>query len=225
MHVVRARVSDEVALFDGKGHEWLGIVASLGRHEVHIDIRDYREVQPPATRVTLLQATLNNQKAMEELIRRCTEVGVTRFVFFPARHSERRPMRADKWERIAIEACKQCGRLWLPAFQESNDLEAALSVTRGLLYVATQQGDATPLILPQGVKEVTLLVGPEGDFADNEIHAILSKGALPMSLGEATYRSEVAAFLAAALVLYELGGLGPRSAASKSASNCTPPQP
>jgi len=210
LHVVRARVGDEVVLFDGNGHEWLGTVAATGRHDVRVDIREHREVAPPAACVTLLQATLNNQKAMEELIRRCTEIGVRRFVFFPSRHTERRPPRSDKWERIAIEACKQCGRLRLPSFEDAKDLDAALAMSSGTRFVATQHAKASPIGLAKGTHEATLLVGPEGDFTEEEVSAVLKCGAQALSLGDATYRSEVAAFLASALVLYELGNLGPR---------------
>ncbi|MFA6241723.1 MAG: RsmE family RNA methyltransferase [Candidatus Hydrogenedentales bacterium] len=210
LHVVRARTGDAVALFDGKGGEWLGSVSGMGRHEVRVDIAEHRETMPPKSCVTLLQATLNNQKAMEELIRRCTEIGVRRFVFFPSRHSERRPPRSDKWERIAIEACKQCGRLWLPTFEDAKDLDAALAAAHGKVFVATQHANASPIELMPDTNEAALFVGPEGDFTDEEVAAILKRGAHPLSLGDATYRSEAAAFLASALLLYELGGLGPR---------------
>ena len=58
---------------------------------------------------------------------------------------------------------------------------------------------------------MSLLVGPEGDFTPEELQQADARGVVPVSLGTATYRSEVAATLAAALVLYELGELGPRT--------------
>ena len=210
LHVVRVRPGDAVALFDGEGQECQGNVAAVARHGVRVEILDRRESSPPAFHVTLLAATLNNQKAIEELIRRCTEVGVSRFVLFPSRHSERRTLRVDKWARIAIEACKQCGRLWLPAFEEADGLESALAMSKGRIYVATQHTAASPIAIDAGASEVSVAVGHEGDFSGDEVDRFLEMGALPLSLGDATYRSEVAAFLASALLLYKLGGLGPR---------------
>ncbi|MCC6489984.1 MAG: 16S rRNA (uracil(1498)-N(3))-methyltransferase [Candidatus Hydrogenedentes bacterium] len=209
LHVTRVRQGDTVVAFDGRGQSWQGEVVSTTRHEVVVRVQEERTAPPPATRVTLLQAWLHREKPVEELIRRGTELGVSRFVFFPSAHSERKPQITAKWARWAVESCKQCGRLWLPELWVVADLGAALKEAQGPTIVATRDAPPRPLRSALHGAAATLLVGPEGDFEAAEIRQALEAGAVPISLGEAVYRSEVAATLAISLIQYELGKLGP----------------
>lgn len=209
MHVVRVKVGNEVEVFDGLGREWDCRVAATTRHEVRLEALDCRQAVRGTARLTLYQAVLHRDKAVEELIRHGTELGIARFVFFPAHHSERVARASEKWRRTAIEACKQCRRVWLPEFDTAASLEDALARASGTLLVATRELPAVPVAHAVSSSEISLYVGPEGDFTEQELGAFVARGAIAISLGAATYRSEVAAVLASALVLYELGELGP----------------
>lgn len=209
LHVVRVRHGDPVVLFDGVGRELQGRVSGTTRHDVTVQITEDRNVEPESRTLTLLQAALHRDKATEELIRRCTEVGVARFVVYPAERSERSPRISEKWRRWAIESCKQCGRLWLPEFSIAPDFETALKDEWSALLIATAEEKPVPLRTAIKGDAIALAVGPEGDFTDDERVLAKSLGAQPVSLGPATFRSEVAAMIASALIRYELGCLGP----------------
>ena len=204
LHVVRVKPGDEVAVFDGKGRTWQGTVEATTRHEVTIALGEYRQSPLPAARVALFQAWLHREKAIEELIRHGTEIGISRFVFFPAHHSERKPRFSDKWRRTAIEACKQCGRVWLPSFEVADSLESALSIVQGTLLLATRDVEPVPIHAVLSQQEVSLMIGPEGDFTERELGEVIARGGKPISLGDVTYRAEVAAIVASTVVLYEL---------------------
>ncbi|MBI5095156.1 MAG: 16S rRNA (uracil(1498)-N(3))-methyltransferase [Candidatus Hydrogenedentes bacterium] len=208
LHVARVQVGDAVTLFDGQGREWDGRVANATRRDAVIAIGPVREVPRPRWRLTLAQAWIKRDKAIESIIQRGTELGVGRFSFFPATHSERKPHGEEKWLKYAIESCKQCGRAWLPAFDVAESLEGALQNSRGAVILATK--DEAPTALRDAVtgSEVTLLVGPEGDFTAEERAAALRHGAKAVSFGSVTYRSEAAAILGATLILRELGEFG-----------------
>ncbi len=209
LHVVRVQPGDAVVLFDGQGRELEGRVASATRHDLSVEITRERSVQPETHTLTLIQAALHREKSVEDLIRRCTELGVAGFVFFASERSERPPRMTEKWRRWAIESCKQCGRLWLPGFHIASSLEAALEGQWSALLTATASAPPVPIRSAAAGNRVALAVGPEGDFASGELEMMLARGALPISLGPMTFRSEVAATIASALVLYELGFLGP----------------
>jgi len=216
VHVVRVRSGERVVLFDGQGREIEGSVSRLTHREVFILPDAERRVPAPTVQVALLQAWLLREKSIEHLIRHGTEIGISQFCFFRARHSEKAPRLSARWQRYAIEACKQCARSWLPTFQVVADLNAALDLVRGPLLIATQSFAPVPIAEAlRGVREtcssITLLAGPEGDFSPEELQLASDHAAIPVSLGAATYRSEVAATLAASLILYELGSLGPTS--------------
>ena len=210
LHVVRIRPGEGVSLFDGRGREWLGTVSRVTRREVTVSVDEDRFIPAPAERVTLYQAMLGREKAMEELVQRGTELGVGRFVVFRGRKSQRKARISGKWTRTAIEACKQCGGLWLPEFSAEADLDSALRNTPDCLLLATAQEAPVPIREAITGSDVGIIVGPEGDFANEELAAARGRGAVPISLGDNTFRAEVAGSLAAALVLHELGRLGPR---------------
>lgn len=211
LHVVRLRPGDRVVLFDGRGRELTGAIRRTTRREVVVAIENEQRVPPPRKSVALLQAALNREKTTETLIRRGTELGVARFCFFKGDHSDRAPRFTEKWRRVAIEACKQCRRAWLPQFEVAPDLRAAVDNVPETLLIATQHAEPTPLhqALADDPDGIAVLAGPEGDFSAEELGLARERGAVPVSLGRTTFRAEVAAAVVLALVFYELGELGP----------------
>lgn len=209
IHVVRIHPGDEVTCFDGLGTEIAGHVASVDRASLVIESDRVSQSPEPSIQLTLAQAWLHRDKAVEELVKRGTELGVTQFSFFRADHSERGPKPSDKWTRWAIESCKQCGRSRLPTFSVFTNLADVLDASAAPVIIATQHRATTPLSDAIAGGSATLIVGPEGDFSDAELALADERGVKPVSLGDSTFRSEVAANVIAALVIYEMGGLGP----------------
>lgn len=208
LRVARVRVGDTVVLFDGEGREAVGIVLPAERKEVSVSVETRREKPKPARQLTLAQAWLNREKSLEPIISRGTELGVVRFVFFKAEHSERAPRLNEKWDRLAVESCKQSGRLWLPEFAVAEDLRSVISRADGSVLIATLHREAESIGASlEGKGNVLVLIGPEGDFSEAELEVAADKGAIPVSLGEYTLRSEVAATVAITLIQYELGEL------------------
>lgn len=210
IHVVRVQTGENVSLFDGQGREILGTVTQATKRAVTIRTGEVRQIPRPKSELTLLQAWLHRDKTTEFVIRRGTELGVSRFIFFRAQHSEKTPRMNPKWDRIVIEACKQCGHVWLPTFRCAKNLEDALDTIEGDLLIAAMHRPAIPLSHAVGTNPITLLVGPEGDFSHPEIEAAIAHGAQCISLGETTFRAEVAATHALTLIQYHRGALGPR---------------
>lgn len=205
-HVLRVRVGEAVELFDGAGGVLHGEVAEVRRHAVRVRVREREVIAPPAQRLVLVQATLNREKNLEALLQRATELSVAEVRVFRGDHSERAPRLRDKWRRLAIESCKQCGRVRLPAFTAYRNLDDALRGLDGALLVAALDRAAVSIReAVQGYSAAAVIVGPEGDLSAREVDAALSLGAKPISLGPHVLRSEIAATVACALVGYELG--------------------
>ncbi|MCH8203576.1 MAG: 16S rRNA (uracil(1498)-N(3))-methyltransferase [Candidatus Hydrogenedentes bacterium] len=208
LRVARVRVGDKVALFDGEGREAIGEVVEAGPDAVTVSVETRREKSRPLRQLTLAQAWLNREKSIEPIVSRGTELGVTCFVFFKGERSERAPRLHEKWGRLAIESCKQSGRLWLPAFELADGLGGVLAAAKGRVLIATTAREATSITEAVGNDgDVLVVIGPEGDFSEAELETALENGAVPISLGDYTLRSEVAATLALSLIQYELGEL------------------
>jgi 16S rRNA (uracil1498-N3)-methyltransferase len=209
LHVVRVNAGDSIACFDGRGREAVGVVSAVQRSAVVIEPESVVASPPLSYDLTVAVACLHREKSLEELIRRGTEIGVTRFLFFRGDHSERSPKASDKWARWAVESCKQCGRAWLPEFNVVKDLGVVLDDVDGVVLIATQHLAPVSLATAMRGNSTTIVIGPEGDFSGDELAMAESRSAKPVSLGANTFRSEVAATVLATLVLYEMGGLQP----------------
>ena len=209
LRVVRVREGDTIGLFDGYGHAFTAVIKECTRRDVHAEITETHYVEAPAAPLTVAQAWLHRDKAVEHLIQQGVVLGIDTFCFFRAQHSERAPKLSPKWRRLAIEACKQCGRVRLPEFHVCASTEEMLTRTPGAHLVATM--DAPPVPLHDAVPQtaLTVILGPEGDFSDEELTLLLQRGATPISLGQTTFRAEAAAIAATTLLQYERGQLGP----------------
>ncbi len=210
LRVARVKVGEVVSLFDGTGREYSGAVTYTERRAVGVKITHVSEPDASPTRLTIIAAALHKEKSTATLIRRCTELGVTTFRFFKAARSERLPKRSNKWEKAAIESCKQCGRLRLPLFEVHSSLQEAVDASDAPILVATPDHEPIPIRKALGgALAASVVVGPEGGLTPEEVHLAMASGALPISLGHSILRAEVAASMATALVQYELGALGP----------------
>jgi len=199
VRVLRAKVGDLFAVFDGAGREVEAEVVRVDRRVA--ELRVTRELVPrlPPRDVALCVAIPRGQR-MEWMVEKCTEAGVgtiyplrtTRGVRDGASANQRR-----RWDRSALEAAKQCGRSDVPVVMEPSSIAEALSAMAGrrLLLadpaVHAEVGD--PLA---GTDRVAFFIGPEGGFDDSERALIASAGAEPFSLGTLILRVETAAIVA-----------------------------
>jgi len=208
LNVLRIKVGQDVHVFDGEGLSWRCVVEEVSRKEVMCGIVDTRKTERSVPGVCVSLAWLNKDKSVEELIQRCTELGVSEFRFFRGDHSGRAPKENKKWAKWAIEACKQCGRVWVPEFVMVEDLIDVVCDEETCLVASLGETSVPLKEAVSGTGDINILVGPEGDFSERELALVIRHGGKPVSLGDAVYRSQVAASVMTTLVLNELGRMG-----------------
>jgi len=214
--VLRVKAGDEVAVLDGAGGELTCRVETATRKKVQLTVQSRSTEPPPPWRITLVQA-IPKGKMFEAIIQKATELGVWRIVPLLSQrvttHLEGDSIehKAEKWRQTAVEAIKQCGQRWLPQVDAPTTLPALLARRDkfDLTLAASLQDDRKHLraYFPPGAprpKEICLWIGPEGDFAPEEMEAIKSAGALPITLGPLVLRSETAALCALSIINHEL---------------------
>jgi len=213
--VLRVRTGEEITIFDGCGRRASALVEEVSRDHVGIRIGSIEARPGPHPRITLAQA-IPKGKTMDLIVRKSVELGVASIAPLVTRHTVVKPGegKADKWRRAALEACKQCGQDTLPDVSETTtfgDWLAALGTQAAgeLRVIASLAPGAQPLrdILRghSGIGEVTVLIGPEGDFAAGETQAAIEAGFLPATLGSIVLRVETAALFCLSAVRYEHG--------------------
>lgn len=216
--VLRARPGDALTLFDGAGTEIEARILTVGPREAELELGARRTdgAAAAAVAITLLVAVPRGER-MDWLVQKTTELGVARIVPVSTARSVARPeaARRPRWEKIAQEAARQCGRADVPRIDDPLDLAVALAATdlpprRLALWegertrslgaaLAEDQAAATP---------VAILIGPEGGFAAEEVAAAERAGFAAVGLGPRILRVETAAVVAVALVQAAAGGLG-----------------
>lgn len=214
--VLRARPGDPVTLFDGAGGEVEARVLRVGRAETELALGARRASVVPIAPITLLTA-IPRGALMDFLVQKTAELGVSRLIPIVTARSVARPDaeagRRTRWEKIAREAARQCGRADVPAVEAPLPLAAALAApdlpARRLALFEGEQGRSLRSELSGGPATATaLLVGPEGGFAAAEIEAARGVGFVPVGLGRRILRVETAAIVAVALVADASGALG-----------------
>jgi 16S rRNA (uracil1498-N3)-methyltransferase len=209
--VLRLQAGNDLVIFDGGGTEIHARVTAVGPRSVEVVLGERRAVSRAQASITLLQSVPKNDR-MDLIVQKATELGVARIVPVVAGRSVARPSagRARRWQTIAQEAARQSGRADVPEVAEPLELsEAVARATSGARYVLWEEehGHSLRRALDGSQREVTLLIGPEGGFAVQEVVEARGQGFLPVGLGPLILRVETAAIVAVALVQGAAGGL------------------
>lgn len=202
--VLRLKEGDEVFLQDGDGCFYKAeITESQGKH-CHYRITDsLPQDKSWSGRIHLAMAPTKMMDRVEWLAEKGTEIGCDEFSFLSCKFSERKQMRSDRLEKIVVSAMKQSRKAWKP---QVNDLEAFsdfVSMPRkGKKYICHCYDEIGRKDLYSELKsldkgeEVTVLVGPEGDFSIDEVLSAMDAGYESVTLGDARLRTETAALSA-----------------------------
>jgi len=208
-HVLRLRPGDRVRVFDGATPRDL-LVQLTG--EGGVVIGECPQRAEPRTRLIVYPALLRREK-FEPVLQKLTELGATAIVPLLTVHSLiREPPdghRMDRWRAIVREATEQCGRGCLPVLRQAVNFDSAVRQADGtvvMVYEGEHDVDVRQALADRP-QTLSLLVGPEGGFSQDEVDAARHAGARVVTLGPRILRAETAALVAAALVLYELGDL------------------
>lgn len=210
--VLRLREGDAIVLFDGMGGESPGTLRFDGKKAwAQLGGHDPREAELPG-RITLVQGLPSGDK-MDWVVEKAVELGVARISPIAARRSvvqlsgERRAKRMIHWHRIASAACEQCGRNRLPALDEPASLADWLAKRDAAspAFLCHPEAEAS---LAQALRDadvaqagaLTLLVGPEGGWSDDEVELAARHGVHAFRFGPRVLRTETAglAMIAAA---------------------------
>lgn len=210
--VLRLGAGDEVAVFDGRGTEFRGRVASAARGAVTVSLLERVPAVSPAVHLTLVQAVLKPD-AMDHVVRDCTMVGVE--VIQPVLSSRTTVKSStlekagERWHRVALASAKQCGRSALPGIPAVCSFgEWLQQASAGERFILLEPDAAPPGVLtirdlaPRPIpRTIALIVGPEGGWTTEERVAALGAGCTPLSLGRLTLRADAVPLVASGALL------------------------
>lgn len=214
--VLRLRPGDEVAVFDGRGTGFRGVLESVGGTRAVVRLGEPEDPRvEPGMRITLLMGIPHGDR-MDWIVEKATEIGAARIVPVVSERSVVRPRngswgRLDRWRRIALAAAKQSGRLVVPEVTEPESFEDVIGRSHdafGSRFILHPFADPVVWREPRA-GEAAIFVGPEGGWSEPEVGRAIEAGFLAIGLGPRILRCDTAATVALALIL--AGACEPRS--------------
>lgn len=217
LRVMRLRVGDECEVFDGKGQAVRGRILAAGGGSLSLGELSPLPLMPPVAGMTLALAIPKGGN-MELIVQKAVELGVRRIIPLVTErtivrlNAKEAAAKAAKWQRTALEACKQCGVNTLPVVEQPQAYAEFLKAGNlpGFKLICAILPEAQPLrqllesARATGQSEALVLIGPEGDFSPAEYAAAMAAGYAPVSLGPIILRVETAVFMALSSVRYAL---------------------
>jgi 16S rRNA (uracil1498-N3)-methyltransferase len=220
--VLRLQPGDEVYVFDGTGQEYRGVIADVDRDRVRLDSVEQVEPARPESPLdlTLGVALLKGEK-FDLVVQKATELGVSRVVPVLTTRADVRirdaveaTRKTERWQRIALESAKQCGRARLMEVDAPIAFESLISRPSRdgelrLMFAERDGASVTGLVtnLQSRPAGVFALVGSEGGWSDAEIAHARAQHWDILTLGGRTLRAETAAIVITALLQHAFGDL------------------
>jgi 16S rRNA (uracil1498-N3)-methyltransferase len=213
--VLRLSEGDKIDVSDSVLWEYRGEIVSLDSDEAEVKILDKQKfTAEPEVKVTLFQG-VPKQGKMEVIVQKCVELGVERIVpVFMDRtvvvDKGNFGKKIQRWQKVSDEAVKQCKRGIIPEVADSLKTKEAIEqfdeFDLVLFPYENEEGKTIKDELKNcgDVKNIAVIIGPEGGFSDEEAELIVAAGGKSVSLGKTTLRTETAGMAAIAMIMYEL---------------------
>lgn len=201
VRVLRMKPGDPLVVVDGKGKRFNCILETDHAKRATVSIESVEHIPPfwPAE-ITVAVAPTKHLDRMEWLLEKLTEQGFDRFVPLLCRYSERKEIKTERLEKIAVSAMKQSLKATLPVIEQMTRITDFIKNDKSeQRFIAYCDPSIPRRLLVDEYKpgsSVSIMIGPEGDFSKEEIKMALDGGYLPVSLGEARLRTESAALTA-----------------------------
>lgn len=219
--VLRLEEGQEILINDLHGKEYKCKLIDVNKKEVTANIIEEVSISKESPiEISLFQGLPKSAK-MDLIVQKNTELGVshitpiiTKRVIVKTELKEYKKL--DRWNRIALEACKQCKRSLIPTIEEPLEFDNLLAKLNefDLVLVPYENAENHGIkyvmnnIDIKCVRSVAIIIGPEGGFEEDEIELLRENGSYVITLGPRILRTETAGFTAVSLISYELGDLG-----------------
>lgn len=202
--VLRLESGDEVFLIDGTGCFFKAQLTLVTKGRCLYDIVERLPQEKTWNgRIAVAMAPTKVIDRVEWTLEKATEIGIDEFSLLNCAFSERRNVKLERLDKIVVAAVKQSRKAWKPLLNDLQPFEDFVNRPRkGAKYIAHCYAEIDKkdlygeLLQLNDDEEVTILIGPEGDFSIDEVRLAMSKGYVPVSLGQSRLRTETAALAA-----------------------------
>ncbi len=201
--VLRMKEGEQIRITNGDGHTIIAEIVLPHKKKTKVKTVGKEFAEPQKSKITIAISLIKNTNRFEWFAEKATEIGVSAIIPMICKRSEKTHFRMERIRSILISAMLQSQQSWLP------DLSQPVKFS-DLLKNEKQEQKFIAHCLPEEKKELKdvsqranskiILIGPEGDFTEEEIEQAIHQNYLPVSLGDTRLRTETAGIVAAVLL-------------------------
>ena len=219
--VLRMKKGDRFILFDGTGWACEATIKEVAKERVIAEAGKTLPSLSSGVCLTLMQSLPKADK-MDFIVHKATELGACRIIPFQSSRSipklspEKMQLKKKRWQNVADQAARQCGRADIPQLKDVMSFEEALSFpgdgTLKLIFWEEETGKGIRQVMSDvhysGLKDIAVVVGPEGGFAQEEVAKAVENGFMSVSLGRQVLKVDTAVVAILTIIQYERGMFG-----------------
>ena len=200
--VLRMQGGEEVLLTDGRGQKAKAYITDENRKRCTVQIAEKSLDEEQTPRICIAISITKNASRFEWFLEKATEIGVNEIIPLLCERTEKEKFRYDRMKGILISAMLQSQQAWLPQLHQPTAFDElvkkATTEQRFIAHCLPEQKQNLLSLIPH--RSSIILIGPEGDFTENEIGVALKLNFIPVALGQTRLRTETAGVVAATLL-------------------------
>ncbi len=212
--VLRLKTGNEVIVFDSGGNEYLCSIKQISREQVILTNKERRPAKTRQIKIAVVCAIPKMAK-MDEIIDALTQLGADRIIPIETERAvvkldeSRKAIRLKRWRKIARNAAEQSQRSSVPLVEPITAIQTVLSHSRDfdlklILTLSGERKHMKEILAEYRPENILILIGPEGDFTEQEVALAKSVGFVPVSLGDYVLRVGIAAIAVVSYIMLSL---------------------
>jgi 16S rRNA (uracil1498-N3)-methyltransferase len=204
VQVLRMKPEEDLRLTDGRGLSVLAKISEANKKKCFVHIIEKKIKEPPGRRIQIALSLLKNTSRFEWFLEKSAELGVSEIIPLKSVRTEKQQFRMDRMQGILESALIQSQQVWMPILHEprifNSCVEQVMADQKFIAHCDTGEKRKLSDLINRNCDSLLIMIGPEGDFTDEEIKFALGHQFVAVELGENRLRSETAAIAAAAVL-------------------------
>ncbi|MEO8112588.1 MAG: RsmE family RNA methyltransferase [Ginsengibacter sp.] len=204
MQVLRMHEGEQIMVTNGNGHVLKTTIIAGDKKKTEVAIVEKIHNDKPDHKVSIAISLIKNSNRFEWFLEKATEIGVSEIIPLLCKRTEKQQMKRSRMNTIMISAMLQSRQSWLPVLKEPvsfSDLIKSAEYAQSYIAHCADGEKKSINDFENNKSSKIILIGPEGDFTEEEISQALENNFIPVSLGETRLRTETAGLVAAVLLL------------------------
>lgn len=200
IRVLRLKEGEECIAFNGKDIQQSARCVNPDPKKTELEIIETKNIEIPAyRRIHIAISPTKKMDKMEWFIEKCIEVGIGKITFLKSDHGIRNKIKLERVNKLVLSAGRQSGNFYLPEINDLTDMKQLIKNSkeeRKFIAHVDPENDFTIMDVADKNSDFLILIGPEGDFSQNEIELAHKNGFHSLSLGKSRLRTETAGLIA-----------------------------